>query len=205
MDHRLSGPSQGYYPVSSAPVADPSVAGPGPSSSRTSSALLLAPPAPSPRRPERNLLVPAAIRGHTPVTDRLDFPSGPRGVAQPGSAPALGAGGRRFKSGLPDQDPQLRSITETGQDPRPQQPRNDQPGVRAINARRHVRRDDGGAPGRGVTPPPDDLHEADRVSSKKPPEAVPTPNVGEPIQGACNFSHSLAAPQLYADKRRSLP
>ncbi len=26
-----------------------------------------------------------------------------RGVAQPGSAPALGAGGHRFKSGLPDQ------------------------------------------------------------------------------------------------------
>ncbi len=25
-----------------------------------------------------------------------------RGVAQPGSAPALGAGGRRFKSALPD-------------------------------------------------------------------------------------------------------
>ena len=31
-----------------------------------------------------------------------------RGVAQPGSAPALGAGGRRFKSSRPDQSSKVR-------------------------------------------------------------------------------------------------
>ena len=35
-----------------------------------------------------------------------------RGVAQPGSAPALGAGGRRFKSYRPDQSIQFVSWTD---------------------------------------------------------------------------------------------
>src|SRR5512140_3695026 len=41
----------------------------------------------------------------------------PRGVAQPGSAPALGAGGRRFKSSRPDQHLELELQTEDRQRP----------------------------------------------------------------------------------------
>ena len=37
-----------------------------------------------------------------PVLSLKNGPSVCRGVAQPGSAPALGAGSRRFKSGRPD-------------------------------------------------------------------------------------------------------
>ncbi len=41
-----------------------------------------------------------------PTGHRGDYFEGrlERGVAQPGSAPASGAGGRRFKSGRPDYD-----------------------------------------------------------------------------------------------------
>src|SRR5688500_2361609 len=71
--------------------------------------------APAPRRAQR------VVRGEGPaLTGTRSSPprhvhrAGPvarvilragegRGVAQPGSAPALGAGGRRFKSGRPDQ------------------------------------------------------------------------------------------------------
>ncbi len=38
----------------------------------------------------------------SPVGARAGGPGYNRGVAQPGSAPALGAGGRRFKSSRPD-------------------------------------------------------------------------------------------------------
>ncbi len=45
------------------------------------------------------------IRRAYPTMDALD--SCPRGVAQPGSAPEWGSGGRRFESGHPDQLPKL--------------------------------------------------------------------------------------------------
>ncbi len=37
-----------------------------------------------------------------------------RGIAQPGSAPALGAGGLQFKSGCPDQSPQQLQLSRMG-------------------------------------------------------------------------------------------
>ena len=37
-----------------------------------------------------------------------------RGVAQPGSAPVLGTGGRRFKSYHPDQQGQVVELADTG-------------------------------------------------------------------------------------------
>src|SRR5579863_7203368 len=40
-----------------------------------------------------------------------------RGVAQPGSAPALGAGGPRFKSARPDQSLPLRSVANYARKP----------------------------------------------------------------------------------------
>src|SRR3989442_11863103 len=61
---------------------------------------------PSASTPPKRLVIlvtvrSSAVAGSPVARDHIRFPEA-RGVAQPGSAPALGAGGRRFKSGHPD-------------------------------------------------------------------------------------------------------